>query len=347
MTTAASIPFCDLRRSIEPIRREIDAALADVIDSGWFLRGPQVSAFEAEWAAYCGQSYCVTCNSGTDALTLAAMAAGLSDVDVQANTLSLTAIGLKRAGCRVRVGEVDGSGRLAEITANAVPVLLYGRLPTDAEAEATLFDAAHAHGWRPPPHAIACWSFYPTKTLGGLGDGGAVTTNDEHLAAKMRALSGRDDNFYDDRQITSRIDEMQAAVLRVKLRYLDDWLAARREIAGLYWRHLPGKVAKVSQASTDLHHLFVIRSDRRDELAQHLHENGVMTKVHFPLPLHSHNASWANSLQKHPKADEWCETVLSLPCYPGLSDAEVRRICEVVGNFTTRLNGPPHTKPCG
>lgn len=210
----------------------------------------------------------------------------------------------------------------------------------DAESKATLFDAAHAHGWRPPAHAIACWSFYPTKTLGGLGDGGAVTTNDAELAAQMRALSGRDDSFYDDRQITSRMDEVQAAVLRVKLRCLDEWVAARREIAELYWRYLPEDVETVSKSQTDLHHLFAIRSGQRDELADHLRENGVGTKIHFPVPLHRHNASWRDALSNYPKADEWCHTVLSLPCYPGLSDAEVRHICEMVGNFAGRLSDP-------
>src|SRR6187551_2252764 len=138
------------------------------------------------------------------------MLSGLATAEVQANTLPLTAVGLKRAGCSIDVQEINADGRLDEITPYSVPVLLYGRAPSPIERNAQLFDAAHAHGWKPPSDAIACWSFYPTKSLGALGDAGAATTNERHLADEMRDLSGRDDGFYQDRQITSRMDEMQA-----------------------------------------------------------------------------------------------------------------------------------------
>jgi dTDP-4-amino-4,6-dideoxygalactose transaminase len=333
MINSSQIPFCDLLRPIEPIRNEIEIALADVIDRGWFLRGPQVEAFEDEWALFSGQKYCVTCNSGTDALTLAAMAIGRTEVHVQANTLPLTAIGLARAGCSVSVQEVNDDGRLMAITQHSVPVLLYGRLPTEAETQASLFDAAHAHGWKPPENAIACWSFYPTKSLGALGDGGAVTTNDESLASEIRELSGRDDAFYKECQITSRMDELQAAALRVKLRYLDEWLKDRRKLAEIYKRNLPSHVSVVSRSSDDLHHLFVIRSSNRDALAAHLSKRGIVTKVHFPIPLHRHDASWKRGQAALPKADNWCRTVLSLPCYPGLTETEVLRICDDISLF--------------
>ena len=215
----------DLQPALGAIRAEIDAAIAAVNDSAVFLRGLQTTAFEEEWAAYCGQKYCVTCNSGTDALTLAAAGLEMKRAKVQANTLSLTAIGLERGGAKVIVQDVDSSGRCRMPDNQTVPVLLYGRVPSKAETSSILFDAAHAHGWKPPPHATACWSFYPTKSLGALGDGGAVTTNDSQLAREMRALSGRDDQFHGERQITSRMDEIQAAILRVKLRHLDDWIA--------------------------------------------------------------------------------------------------------------------------
>ena len=328
-----TIAFCDLNRSLRPIRSDIDAALKRVLDSGWFLRGSEVTAFEEEWAAFCGQAFCVACNSGTDALTLAAMAAGFDIAEIQANTLPLTAVGLKRAGCKIDVLEINADGRLKEITPRSVPVLLYGRAPSPIENEARLFDAAHAHGWKPPHHAIACWSFYPTKSLGALGDAGAVTTNDKYLADEMRDLSGRDDDLYQDRQITSRMDEMQATVLRVKLRHLERWIADRRRIASLYTTTLPQHVEIVSTSPDDFHHLFVVKSETRDDLAAHLREKRIMTKVHFPTPLHRQRASWGNAQAKFPQVDRWCETVLSLPCYPGLTDSELNRICEEISQF--------------
>jgi dTDP-3-amino-2,3,6-trideoxy-4-keto-D-glucose/dTDP-3-amino-3,4,6-trideoxy-alpha-D-glucose/dTDP-2,6-dideoxy-D-kanosamine transaminase len=218
-----------------------------------------------------------------------------------------------------------------------VPVLLYGRAPSRGEDQARLFDAAHAHGWKPPQHAIACWSFYPTKSLGALGDGGAVTTNDPNLAAEMRQLSGRDDRFYRSRQITSRMDEMQAAVLRVKLPHLDDWIAERRKIAARYFRNLPETVTPVAAWQEDFQHLFVVRNDYRDALAAHLLDAGIATKVHFPTPLHRQNASWRDPAAEFALADRWCDTVLSLPCYPGLTDSEIDRICLEIDQFSREL----------
>jgi dTDP-4-amino-4,6-dideoxygalactose transaminase len=333
LLSETTVVFCDLNRSLRPIRSDIEAALQHVLDSGWFLRGSEVRAFEEEWAAFCGQDFCVACNSGTDALTLAAMAAGIAVAEIQANTLPLTAVGLQRAGCKIDGQEISADGRLDEITPRSVPVLLYGRAPASIEINARLFDAAHAHGWKPPRHAIACWSFYPTKSLGALGDAGAVTTNDKHLADEMRDLSGRDDGFYQDRQITSRMDEMQAAVLRVKLRHLEGWIAERRRIASLYKKSLPEHVEVVSTAPNDLHHLFIVRSESRDALGAHLREKRIMTRVHYPMPLHRQNASWGNAHADFPQADRWCDTVLSLPCYPGLTDSEVNRICEEISRF--------------
>jgi len=198
----------------------------------------------------------------------------------------LTAVGVKRGHADVTVREIAADGRLAEVTPRSVPVLLYGRVPSTAEAHAKIFDAAHAHGWKPPSHAIACWSFYPTKSLGALGDGGAITTNDADLAAEMRQLSGRDDRFYESRQITSRMDELQAAVLRVKLRYLDEWIADRRRIAARYALNLPESVAPIDRAESNFQHLFVVRSARRDALAAHLRDAGIETKVAFSDSAH-------------------------------------------------------------
>jgi dTDP-4-amino-4,6-dideoxygalactose transaminase len=318
------VPFCDLTRAHAPIRHEIDAAMRRTVDSGWFLRGPEIDAFEAAWADYCGQAHAVCCNSGTDALTIAATALGLKSAAVQANTLPLTAIGLQRGGTAVRLADVGPDGRLAHAAPDAVPVLLYGRPPGEHETNASLFDAAHAHGWKPPPGAVAAWSFYPTKSLGALGDGGAVTTNDGRLADEMRKLCSRDDILNDRRQITSRMDEIQAAVLRVKLKYLDDWLDERQAIGRQYEARLRAQVELIGPS---LNHLFVIRVAGRDQLAQFLTERGIGCKVHWPRALHRLDGDWTRE-GDYAMADAWCERVLTLPCFPGLHAREIDFVCD-------------------
>ena len=339
--STTQIGFCDLRPALDAIRPDINAAMQRVVDSGWFLRGKEVTAFEEEWAEYCGQSYCVSCNSGTDALTLAAMALRLSTARIQANTLPLTAVGLSRGSARILLSDVGDDGRPHDVHADTVPVLLYGRLPSAAEQSARLFDAAHAHGWKPPEQAAACWSFYPTKSLGALGDAGAVTTNDADLASEMRDLRGQDDKFYQKRQITSRMDELQAAVLRVKLKHLDRWIDERRDIAARYFSRLPPHVAPVSQSLGDLHHLLVVRCDDRDGLAAHLLQAGIESKIHFDPPLHRQDGAWGDGKASFPGSERWCRSILTLPCYPGLSMEMVDRICAEVSIFEPRYRVAP------
>lgn len=328
----------DLSRIHAPIRAELNRAMARVLDSNWFLRGREVEAFEEEWADFCGQKYCVACNSGTDALTLAALAMDISEASVQSNTLALTAIGLHRGGVAVKIVDVDEDGRVGADAENAVPVLLFGRTATKSEARHRLFDAAHAHGWRPPSYATACWSFYPTKTLGALGDSGAVTTNDPVAARQMRELAGRDDQLRDRRQITSRMDEVQAAVLRVKIKYLPTWIEERREVAAQYCTLLPPWVQPVA-GSNDLHHLFVVRAEQRNQLRTFLAEGGVETKIHFPEPLHCQHGPWTNPSRPLPIAEQWCRSILTLPCFPGLSRAEIKYVTDLIARFFDHSSG--------
>lgn len=327
------IPLNDLRALHLPIRAELDCAIARVFDSGWFLRGTEIAAFEDEWAEFCGQKCCVACGSGTDALTVAALALEISEASVQSNTLPLTATGLSRGSVNVKIVDTDKSGRVPSGITNAVPVLLFGRRLSASEAEHHLFDAAHAHGWRPPGHATACWSFYPTKTLGAMGDGGAVTTNDEAAARKMGELCGRDDLLHDRRQITSRMDEIQAAILRVKLRYLPRWIEERREIAATYRALLPPWVVPAADSTSDLHHLFVVRVEHRDRLKAFLSSRGIETKIHFSPPLHVQRGPWTNSSLRFPNAEEWCRSILSLPCFPGLARAEIKTVADLIDRF--------------
>ena len=229
--------------------------------------------------------------------------------------------------------DVNASGRLSEVRSCSVPVLLYGRGPSAAELNANLFDAAHAHGWKPPSTAVACWSFYPTKSLGALGDAGAVTTNSAEIAAKIKALAGSDDQLRDGRQITSRMDEIQAAILRVKLPHLDHWIVERQRIAAAYIEQLPNSVSSVG-TSSDFNYLFVVRVRNRRDLVRFLDDRGIQTKVHFPVPLHQQQAPWGNSSGRFLGADDWCESVVSLPCYPGLQRDEVERVCAALTGWS-------------
>jgi dTDP-4-amino-4,6-dideoxygalactose transaminase len=157
-----------------------------------------------------------------------------------------------------------------------------------------------------------------------------VTTNDFNVAEKMRALSGRDDQYRDPNQINSRIDELQAAVLRVKMRFLDEWNQERHEIARLYSERLPKEVRPVAPPDRGFHHLLAVRCEKRDELQLFLRERGIETKVHFPRPLHRYDAPWSGLSRSLPGAERWCATVLSLPCYPGLAPEQVDVVCEQV-----------------
>jgi dTDP-3-amino-3,4,6-trideoxy-alpha-D-glucose transaminase len=321
------IPFCDLSRAHAPIRRDMDRAIANCLDRSYFLRGPETKGLEEEWAAYCGSAHAVCCNSGTDALSIAATALGIKEAVIPANTLPLTGIGLHRGGAEVRVGEINERGWLANASEQAVPVLMFGQLPAPDAPRARLYDAAHAHGWKPPAGSVAAWSFYPTKTLGCLGDAGAVTTDDASLAEEMRRLCGRDDQLHDRRQITSRIDEIQAAVLRVKLRHLDDWLEQRSEIGAIYDAFLGPLGITLGQPS--LNHLYVVRVRGRQRLMAHLSGLGIQTKLHWETPLHRMSGPWT-AVGDFPIAEDWCGSILSLPCFPGLRREEVERVCHEI-----------------
>ncbi len=325
-----NILFCDLSRAHHSIRKDIDKAIAGCINRSSYLRGFQTQLFEEEWAAFCGQNYAVCCNSGTDALTLAAMASSLKTATIPANTLPLTGTGLHRGGTKVFLSEINDDGWMVEAKDDAVPVLIFGRLPEPGSRVARLYDAAHAHGWQPPSEANAAWSFYPTKSLGALGDAGAVTTDDEYLAKTLRELCGRDDVLHDRRQITSRIDEIQAAILRVKLKHLPEWLEMRKQIGQTYDTRL--KHLGIALTGESLHHLYVIRVSQRDGLMAFLADRNIGTKVHWSSPLHKLSGPWI-SKGNYRVAEKWCDSVLSLPCYPGLIPSELNYVCDAIEEF--------------
>jgi dTDP-3-amino-3,4,6-trideoxy-alpha-D-glucose transaminase len=368
------IPMVDLGAQYRRLHDEIDDALRSVVETTQFVRGPDCASFEVEFARYCGATHACGVANGTDALRLALWAYGVGpgdEVVTVAHTFIATAEAIVQNGARPVFVDVDPQHyTLAPealeraITARTkiiLPVHLYGH-PADMGAILSiaarhgipvLEDAAQAHGalWRGQHtgsigHA-ACFSFYPGKNLGAFGDAGAVVSSDAGLVARVRSLANHGagaDKFDNVRSGTnSRLDSLQAAVLRVKLRHLEDWNAERRErvaayietLAGVDEVGLPSESADVRSAW----HLFVIRAKDRDGLRQHLSARGVTTAVHYPTPLHLQPAmssvasSHAGDL---PVTERLAREVVSLPLYPELPLTSVRRIAEEVRAFYRR-----------
>jgi dTDP-3-amino-3,4,6-trideoxy-alpha-D-glucose transaminase len=356
--SAPSIPFLDLRAINAELEHELTEATARVVRSGWYVLGPEVEAFEAEWAAYTGARHCVGVGSGLDALALALDAAGVragDEVIVPAHTFIATWLAVTRLGA-VPVGvDADPATALLDVAAAAaavtgrtraiVPVHLYGQpcdLPAlQALAErhglALIDDAAQAHGAEHDGRRIGtgttatAWSFYPGKNLGALGDGGAVTTDDDAVAARLRLLRnyGSPEKYLHEIAGTnSRLDELQAAVLRVKLAHLDDANAARAVVAERYRERLAELALDVVGPVTHAWHLFVVRHPERDALQAHLAAHRIQTLVHYPIPPHR-QAVYA-STAAYPASERLACEVLSLPMGPHLSAHDADRVCDAV-----------------
>jgi len=365
----AHVPFLELLPGTEELRGEIDAAIARVLDSGWYLLGEELEAFEAAWAAYCGAEHCVAVGSGLDALRFVLEARGIGPGDevlVPGQTFIATWLAVSAIGAQPVPVEVDethhaldpaaAAAAITERTAAILPVDLYGhpadhvalRALADRHGLLLLDDAAQAHGARlhgTPVGAYADaagWSFYPGKNLGALGDGGAVTTDDAELAARVRRLR----NYGSARRYehvdvgyNSRLDELRAAVLRVKLGALDEWNARRSAVAERYRRELADTgvtLPTVRDGAEPSWHLFAIRSERRDALRGHLDAAGVQTLIHYPIPPHRQGAYAGEAVSKADLqvTDRIAESVLSLPIGPHLDQDAVGRVIESVASFT-------------
>ncbi|MBV9174410.1 MAG: DegT/DnrJ/EryC1/StrS family aminotransferase [Chloroflexi bacterium] len=355
--TERRIPFNSLAPGIRAIRGEIDAAIARVLDSGWVLLGPELQAFEEAFAAYHGSGFrAVGVGSGTDALTIGLRALGVGpgdDVLVVANAGVPPAAAVVAAGARPVYCDVNASTHVmdpTEIDARVTPrtravlvVHLYGHpapMPEIVKRARVhrlkvLEDCAQAHGARLDGQLVgtfgdaAAFSFYPTKNMGALGDAGALLTRDRETAerAKLLRMYGWREKYISELQSTvSRMDELHAAVLSIKLRHLDEWNARRRAIAQQYRRGLDGMLDL--PPSDGVFHLFVVQSTQRDALRAGLAQAGVGTDVHYPLPAHLQKP-YASDVQL-PNTERLAQRVLSLPMYPELSDADVDYIVEVI-----------------
>jgi dTDP-4-amino-4,6-dideoxygalactose transaminase len=359
-----NIPIGDLKRQYEAIKPELDAAAARVLASGWYILGAEVKAFEAAFAEFCGVGHAIGVGNGTEALYLALAALGVGpghEVITVANAAVYEPLTILQTGARPVFVDVDErtynmepellEAAITPRTRAIMPVHLYGRMADmDAIMDVArrhdlpvIEDAAQAHGavlnGRVAGSIGACgaFSFYPSKNLGALGDGGALVTDDAELAAKLRRLReyGWKERYYttDTGGINSRLDEMQAALLHVKLGHLAQWNERRRAIARRYNELLAGTGLGLPDLLDARHvcHLYVVRAPERDRLQAGLRERGVGAAVHYPLPAHLQpvyaGLAAPGSL---PVTERLANEVLSLPIYPELTDAEVEAVAAAV-----------------
>ena len=364
---SGGVPFVDLARQHEVIADDLKAALNRLISSSAFVLGEELEQFEAEFAAYCGVRHCVGVASGTAALTIMLKAASVGpgdEVIVPAHTFIATALAVHHAGAVPVCVDVDrGSGlidpemvgaAIGPKTAAILAVHLYGQAcaiePLRALAHRhgllLLEDAAQAHGatYRGTRAGAlgnaAAFSFYPSKNLGALGDGGAICTNDDGLAAAARRLRNLGRDMYGVHRVSGyneRLDGLQAAFLRVKLPHLDEWTAARRAIATMYAAGLGDEVEVLDESdeSPSTYHVFPIRLTRREELRRELTAAGISTRIHYSRALPDQPALHnLYATQPVASARDWASRELSLPIFPGMTRNEVTSVVQVVNQHT-------------
>ena len=364
-----SVPLQDLAAQYHAMQPKIDAAIQRVLESGWYILGKEVTTFENEFAAYNDVSGCVGVNSGTDALQLALWACDVGSGD-EVITVSHTAVAtvaaIRSTGATPVLIDVDPhtytmspealATAITPRTKAIIPVHIYGH-PADMEAILTIAqeagirvieDCAQAHGAFVLGKRVGalgdmgCFSFYPTKNLGAVGDGGAVISNDEGLLDRIRHLRQYgwtpDSRYVSQEEGTnSRLDEMQAAILRVKLTQLDRWNQHRRSIASQYDRLLPDAVVGPTTSSNVEHvfHLYVIRAAERDELIAHLRASDIGPGIHYPVPVHQMPAyrTVARTPFALPNTEQLVDEIVSLPMHPMLSVDDVEHVSAAIVDF--------------
>ena len=360
--TPERIPFLDLRpgEDAAAVREAIDR----VITRGWFVLGPEVEAFESEFASASGAAHAVGVGNGTDAIALLLRAINVQrgdEVIVPAITAAYTGLAVLMAGATPVFADVDAGtltldpaaceAAITPRTVAIVPVHLYGQaadmnaLKSIAQRRslAIVEDCCQAHlascdGMPVGTHSAGgAFSFYPTKNLGALGDGGAVVTNDPAIADRVRRLrnGGQIDRYvHADAGVNSRLDDLQAAVLRARLPLLPHWTARRRALAEKYRRSLGGSITPLKERdSGHVYHLFVVRSSERAALQTHLRASGIETLIHYPVPLPQQPAFGEFQRTECPAAERAARDILSLPLHPRLTDAQVGRIGSAVDEF--------------
>jgi dTDP-4-amino-4,6-dideoxygalactose transaminase len=367
-----TVPFGDMKAHVSALRPELEKAVGRVLDSGWFILGPEGEAFEKELAAFVGAQHAVGVANGTEAiqLVLEALGVGPGDEVVTAPlTAAFTGLAVMRCGARPVFADLDpqtlnvSPEAVARVvtkrTKALLPVHLYGH-PVDLDPLLAIAkgrgiplveDACQAIGARYKGRTVGtisgvgALSFYPTKNLGALGDGGAVVVDDAELAARLRRLrNGGQENRYRHLEagINSRLDEIQAAILRVGLGRLDAWTERRRILAARYLSELEGAGVGLPYEqpyARAVYHLFVVRHPRRDALAAALAERGIGTLIHYPFPLHLQEAfaSSGGRPGDFPVAERAAEEILSLPLYPSMTDAQAEAVVAAVRECAAAL----------
>ncbi len=365
------VRFLNLRETYVRLRNEIDDAVLAGLDSGWYILGENVEKFEKEFAEYCGSNYCVGVASGLDALQLILRAYGIGPGDrviVPANTFIATALAVSNVGATPVFVEpteetynIDPNQVEAAITSQTKAVIavhLYGQTASMRELSeicqkhnlVLIEDAAQAHGaeYRGEKAGnlgdAAGFSFYPTKNLGAFGDGGAVTTHDPKIAEYLRCIRnyGSKEKYYNILQgVNSRLSEMQAGILRVKLRHLDEWNERRRKQAGIYFKQLqplhPTQVILpyLPQEITPVWHVFPIRVQSRDQLIDYLKQDEIETLIHYPVPPYRQEAyrEYRDSAPEYPLTDKISDEILSLPIGIHLDDTQIEYVCQTIHRF--------------
>jgi dTDP-4-amino-4,6-dideoxygalactose transaminase len=363
-----NIPFLDLRAAYRELKFEIDEAVRRSLDSGWYILGPEVDGFEVEFAQYCGVSHAVGVASGLDALRLALLALDIGPGDeiiVPSNTYIATWLAVSHCGAipvPVEPNEttynIDPShieSAITERTKAILPVHLYGQ-PADLDpilvvarkyGLRVLEDGAQAHGARYKGRRIGghgdavAWSFYPSKNLGAFGDGGAVTTNNSEVADRIRVLrnyGSRVKYLNEVKGFNSRLDPIQAAVLRVKLRHLDEWNDRRNILSYKYLQdlqHTNLTLPEVPDWAQPVWHVFVVRLSERTKLQEKLSGEGISTLIHYPVPPHKQIA-YKNGIDNYPNlpiSERLADEVLSLPLGPHLSSDDLQAVVDAINRW--------------
>ena len=365
-----NISLVDLKRQYNSIKDEVNTKINEVLQNTYFILGENTEAFEEEFANYCGVKHAIGVASGSDALTLSLKALGIEEGDeviTVPNTFIATVDAISRNGAKpvfvdidletynINVAKIEE--KITDKTKAIIPVHLYGQ-PADMDAIIKIAkkkydlkiieDACQAHGAEYKGKKVGslgevgCFSFYPAKNLGAYGDGGMVVTNNEEIAERIKMLRnyGQSKKYYHDFMgYNSRLDEIQAAVLRVKLRYLDEWNDKRREYAKLYnelLKNVSGVETPIEKEFVKhVYHLYVIRCKNRDELQQYLSSKGVSTGIHYPIPVHLQKAYKHLEYKQgdFPITEKYSKEILSLPMFPELLEDEIKYVVNCIKKF--------------
>ncbi|MBF0480605.1 MAG: DegT/DnrJ/EryC1/StrS family aminotransferase [Desulfovibrionaceae bacterium] len=364
--------FSGLLDQYQTVKTDVDRAATRVLESGWYVLGKEVKGFEEEFAAYVEVSYCVGCASGTEAIALALMALDIGpgdEVITVAMTAVPTATGIAMTGATPVFVDIDDNylmdpevvlAKIGPRTKAILPVHLYGQtvamqrlLEVAAKHGVPVIeDACQAHGAQHrglkagSMGVMGCFSFYPTKNLGCYGDGGAVTTNNKRLYQKLLMLRnyGQEIRYiHSSNGINSRLDEIQAAFLRVHLKYLDQWNGKRRQVADWYKKYLSGVVGIPVEHADNHHvyHLYVVETDQRDALMDYLTKNNVSCLIHYPIPVHLQKCFAALGYKQGdlPHTEKAARSILSLPMHPWLTHDQASYTCEIIHEFFKGSHG--------